>query len=465
MTNQNFYWEYIQETDSLIGEFCLEAKQKNPFAFSLREYEVQKSVQNVLWQMLQSLQYRIKYNELCTQGYPPEITSQHIKNALTLLYPSTWIDNIDSSPQPPLSPDLYTQFCHLKNRLVFYCKNERLFQYLLPVINAIPEPIIIMTVHCLPHHSTAYPTITFLALSDFQICPYVSNSYLQQTFPQVCQYTNALSIFTELLHPKAFFLIEGPHFESAIIGEIGRHRQIPTICIQQGWPGILHTAFRNMNYDYYLTWGKAFNELWEKYNPLSHFIDVGYAYPVASSHSKEYVTFFLQAPIILLDQDNYSDILYLIEYIADTFPEQKIYIREHPEYRLPEYYHPYYNRYPNICWGTELPLEDIYAATLVGIAAYSSTLSEGILHDVIPFSFLPGSSFHYDPNPEQIGIGMCATTLQEAQDKIHSLLTNPAMIKIYNDNIRQLKFHYFTSHGTETIHNITDFLKNIKITT
>lgn len=464
MTNRNFYWEYTQDIDSLIGDFCLEAKQKFPSAFRLREYEVQKSVQNVLWQMLQNSQYRTKYNELCNQGFPPEITCQHINKALSSLYPITCIDGVDSSQQPLLSPDLYEQFSYLKNHLVFYCKNERLFQYMLPVINAIPEPIIVMTVNSLPDYCITNPSITFLSLSDFQISPYVSNSYLQQTFPQVFQYANALSIFIELLVPKAIFLIEGPHFESAIIGEICRHKQIPTVCIQQGWPGILHTAFRNMNYDYYLTWGEAFNDLWGKYNSYSHFINVGYVYSLAPSHTKKYVTFFLQAPIILLDQDNYSGILYFIEYIADNFPDQKIYIREHPEYRLPNYYHPYYARYPNIFWGTELPLEDIYSETLIGIAAYSSTLSEGILHDVIPFSFLPGSSFHYYPNLEQIGVGMCASTLQEAQEKIHSLLTDNTKTKDCYENIRLLKSHYFTAYGTETIRNIMDFLQNIKIT-
>lgn len=458
---KDYYWEYIQQLDSLIHQFSEEVLRQNPLVFHLGPYNFEKGIHNTIWQTL--LPGRITYNKLRKKDVPVDEALETIRAYMyPLLFPSESSDTSLFSPSD-LPAESLTTYRNLRHRIVFYCKNYRLFQYLLPLLNSIQEPIIILSENSLPDQVKTGKQTAFITLDDFQLTPHIQNNYIKEKFPSLYNYANSLVTLTEILAPRAFFLIEGPHFESALIGEIGKCKNIPVICLQQGWPAIMHTAFRDINYNYYLTWGKKFNTLWKKFNPIPRFKEVGYLYDIEPSGPKEYITFFLQAPVILLDEVSFQDCLYLIELLADEYPEQKIYIREHPEYLLPDYYHAYFTRYDNIFWGTTLPLTQIYARTKIGISVFSSTLMEGLIHDIIPLVFNPTSMPGYYPDIEKEGLGLYAKTFQEAIEKTGLMINNEQEYQDRIHHIRQNKSHFFTAHSSQTRTNILQFLEQIHV--
>lgn len=461
----NFYWEYIQEVDQQIELFCEQAKKEVSDIFFIGPYNVEKSIQNLLWQQLIMGSYRSEYNTMrLTDKSQLEIQSKIFKKFFAPLLQGikpthsalTW--NQDSITYYSKITQEY------KHRIVFYCKNYRLFCYLKPLLECIPEPILLLSESELPNSIEIEGDITHILINNFNHLYSYYHDYFQSNFPHLCDYANCLISFTELFNPKAFVLIEGTHFESALIGSIARHKNIPTICLQQGWPGILHTAFRNFNYNYYLTWGKKFNSLWKTYNRYTQFIDVGYLYRVNSSaFDNPGITFFLQAPMILLDQKFFINILEWVIECVRKYPTENFFIREHPEYRLPIEIKQLYTGYKNLSFVTDLSLSEVFSMTKIGISAFSSTLIEGLTHNIIPFVIDQSSMPGYLPDVQNEKLGLYAKTIQEADVKLASLLKDKVLTKHLAQNIQNSKNLFFSGFNEETLRHIICFLQQKNI--
>lgn len=461
---QDFYWEYIQETDEQIENFCLQAKKKVPDIFFLGPFDTEKAIRNILWQRLSIGGERDRYNEMRLAGMPSPAIWQELATPL--------FGPLSEAIQPVSSEFICNQeamdyYSGLSNghqgRMLFYCKNYRLFCYLKPILEYLDEPVLLLSDSELPYPIEVKGDITHIQISDFSYLYGYTQDFLLDHFGWTVYYTNCISALTDLFHPKAFFLIEGTHFESTLIGSVAKAKNIPTFCLQQGWPCILHTAFRRLNYDYYLTWGKKFNELWQLYNQHTEFIDTGYPYPVNPPDPHQGITFFLQVPVFLLDGTYFYNILKWLAECARKYPAEKFYVRYHPEYKLPDYFEEKLSVYPNLSFVTDLPLDEVFSKTRIGISAFSSTLMEGIAHHVIPLVIDQSSMPGYLPDVEKEGIGLYAGSIAEADAKLALLLTDSSLGERIRKQINRTQHRFFSGTGDETIQNILRLLAEKKV--
>lgn len=459
---RDFYWEFIEVADQLLKKFVKTAKTINISSFDIDGVNIEKAVCNFLWLKIFLNESRKIYSEQRLLGVDKNTITQKIWDALfekKLPTNTEEICGVEVNWTKGKSC-YYNALKPLEKRLLFYCKNYRQLVYFLPVLKAIKEPVIVLAKFQLPKNIELGERITVLEFDivSEEVC--IQSDYLEQNFELIFEYTNTFSILLEILKPKAIFVLEGCHEEMEVLAAIAKKQSISSICIQQGWPSVMHTRFREMNYDFYLTWGKAFNELWANYNSKPKFIDVGYMYEVLTE-KKEVLTFFLQAPVIILNEVYFNEFLEFIAYCASTFSKQIIYVKEHPEYQLSEEQKNNFISYKNVSFVNDIPLAKLYAITEISVAAFSSTLMESVVHGIIPFVFDPSSTPSYYPDLEMEGIGISSKSLKEAKFKIKQLLENEVVKHNLKSKLAQVKLDYFTDVGDDAVDNILNVIGSV----
>jgi len=458
---RDFYWEFIDEADLLLKQFIETARTININSFDINGVNIEKAIRNFLWLKIFLHESRTIYNEQRLAGVDKNTLTKQIWNAvLAKKLPTTNEVIKDKISWTKETSCYYTALKPLEKRMLFYCKNYRQFIYLLPVLKAIKEPIMILAKFQIPADIDLGSFITMVEFDvvSEEVC--IQNEYVEQHFELIFEYANTFSILLDILNPKAIFVLEGCHEDMEILATIAKKQNIPSICIQQGWPAVMHTRFREMNYDFYLTWGKAFNKLWANYNLKPKFIDVGYMYKTQNA-KREALTFFLQAPVITLDEVYFKEFLAFIAYCASTFSKQTIYVKEHPEYRLSDEQKNKLIYFKNISFVNEMPLAKLFAITEISIAAFSSTLMESVVHGVIPFVFNPGSTPGYYPDIEKEGFGIYANALENAKIKMKYLLENEVVKRTLQSKLAKVKPNYFTGIGDDTVQNILHVMGSV----
>lgn len=333
-----------------------------------------------------------------------------------------------------------------KRRKVFYCKNNRQLGYLLPILKEEKSQSIILTFEELNEKLLFNFNIEIIEIDLIDEEFAITKSFLEQNFYTFFLNLNTFYILIKLLEPTSFVLLEGCHYEEEIIASICKKYHVNTYCIQQGWPCVMHTRFKNMTYDYYLTWGEGFNYLWKKWNPIPHFVTLGYLYKSTdlrkNSVKKDAITFFFQAPIFIISDNCFSKMVEFAFFCAEVFPHKPILIREHPEYTiLNRFPKKMFDKYANIEFVTHENLGLIFEKTEIGVSIFSSTIMEGLVYDVIPFIFNLTSMPSYNPNLEKIGGGIEVRTIEEAKRIIISI-SEKQKIELKN-KMSYLKQRYF----------------------
>lgn len=333
-----------------------------------------------------------------------------------------------------------------KGKKIFYCKNNRQFEYLFPILKKEKRESIILTFEELNEKLLFNTNIEIIEIDLIDEELAITKSYLQQNFHTFFLHLNTFYIFIKLLEPTSFMLLEGCHYEEEIISSICKKYAISTYCLQQGWPCVMHTRFKNMTYDYYLTWGEGFNSLWKKWNPIPHFVTLGYLYKSINLQKnavkKEAITFFFQAPMFIISENCFSKMIEFVFFCAEAFPHKPILIREHPEYAiLNRFPKKMLDKYTNIEFVTYEKLELIFEKTEIGVSIFSSTIMECLVYDVIPFIFNLTSMPFYNPNLEKAGGGIEVRTLEDAKRRIISI--SEKQKKELKNKMNYLKQKYF----------------------
>src|SRR5690606_10842920 len=134
------------------------------------------------------------------------------------------------------------------------------------------------------------------------------------------------------------------------------------------------------------------------------------------------ITFFIQSPVIILDNNSFEEYLSLITFCAESFPGYQIWLREHPEYKLDERFYIEFYKYRNIEFVSDLVISDVFQKSKINVSVFSSKIMEGIIHNVIPF-VCNFSSFQYNPNYiEDQYLGVVVNNIEEAKVKLVQLV-------------------------------------------
>ncbi len=290
------------------------------------------------------------------------------------------------------------------------------------------------------------------------------NSFLYQNFGELFSAFNTLDLFVDLLQPSGILVVEGNHHQFESLAIIGKNKSVPVICIQQGWPSILHTRFKNMQYSHFLSWGKQFSSMYKNENPKPQFISTGYPFEVKNCKNRNAISFFLQAPVLISTSKNYNELLELAFFCASQFPKMEILIREHPEYALPKYFAKQISLHTNIILVSPKnhSLSEIFSKSIVGISIFSSTIIEGLAHGVIPFIYNPDLMPNYYPDLDKEHLGIEAKSLKEAKLKITELIHDSHKIEDFQRQISNKQINYFASLNQQALETTIKTIQNIQ---
>lgn len=400
MESRDFYIEFYDVVDQIINEYL--------DLYSLPSYVGTKLFEG-------SYSIKRKYNELRMSG---SSASEAKKIVVDTIIPEYSIDRETIMPVITLPFPIIGHT--LGNRLAIYIYNTRQLKYLVPLINTVNRPLLLLCEQSVDLDIELPEYVEGIDL-DYSIADHVvtNNNSISNRLANTFVVLN--SIITEF-NIEGVVLLEGCHYQEQMIGEICNRHGIPSILLQQGWPSLMHTMFRRFPYSHFLTWGNSFNELWQKFNPRPNYFAVGYPYPIRTKKA-DAIAFFLQAPLFISDEDYFCKLIEMAEKTAEKFPTHTVLVREHPEFRLSQSQKTRLSSYPNIVLVSDWDLPDVFAATGILVSHFSSSLIEGIAHGCIPIAFDPTTESAYSPDIEKASIGHLAKNSAEfftKLDEIHS---------------------------------------------
>lgn len=412
----DYYREYLETIDSILSEFI---EQREQF-MTVGDTVLSKAVKNQLWSVLILNGTREYYNDQRKLGTS---VSELRNNVLANLLQRYSVTEDDHNVEQIRNQD-FSDYDFLKQDSVVttvFCMNERQINLWMPILSQISTPILML---CnFNTDQTIFPDGDFTVLDlNFITDRYVYNKYLKRHFTQIFEYANLFTMLVNVFKPNQIMVMEGCHSETEILAAIGRSQSVETICYQQGWPSVIHTRFRDMGYDRFITWGRGFNELWQKYNPYVKFETGHYPYPIGNHKATNTITFFLQAPIIISDYDYFNQLFELAVHAAINCPESFFMIKEHPEFRLTNKQKEIFRPLNNVEFVSDTPLVDIFERTLISVSIFSSTIIESLAHGSIPFIFDPSTDGGYYPSASDWGVE--AYSLETAKQKLVELILN-----------------------------------------
>lgn len=395
-----------------------------------------------------------RYHQLRTSGL-----SEH--NAMSKIL--TFIDKYTSLQPNILRTDIIPQISisdtyKYAGLPIVIALNYRQLDYLIPLLRRFKEEILCLSL-CNPHrtviNNSNLDNVVFIQYPYFNLKSYTSG-FLSDYFPDVLRHAFTLDFFFNQLHPSTVINLEGCNTISQLSAIISSKYNIPSICIQHGWPSFFHLGFQYLPYNYMLTWGDGFNPIWRSYNPTVNCISTGYMYNITNElSSRSKITFFLQGPYVISSTEHLNSYITAIKYIATKFPLQSICVREHPEFHLSDYVHQELSTYSNIEFVTNHNLMEVYGATKFAIAHFSSTIMESAIHGCIPIVFDPTYNSSYQPDLSVVGLGFMSKTIQELTN---ILSLHIPTFRLDQQNISRNLHNWIYSVGDRSLDNITSFI-------
>lgn len=425
--NEDHYIEFYNYLDSFLYEHIKKIQYKQGIHITtLGLYNVQHVMKKELFMRSIYNQWREEYEYLRKKGFSSEkafilLEKKHLSY-------SSWKEHKHTEIQDFKKHIWYNTLQPYRGQIIIYIQNKRHLNYLELLIRKMTQTVILLTENELPEETDLPDNVTAFCI-DFIRSGRCENFFLEKYFPQTYIYYNVFDWIVGILNPKAIIFLEGGVFQEHVLALVSHHFQIPSFCIQHGWPSFLHTMFREMPYTYFLTWGAYFIDLWKKYNTQPIYEPVGYMYPIAKEDKqRKGITFFLQAPVFLSNPIYLSQMIKLIKTVALQFPNLDCMIKEHPTYKLPANIKEKLAATGKIRFVTDIPLDQVFAQTLFSVSHFSSASMESILHHCIPLIFDPTNESFYHPHIEIEGWGIIAKNIDDFIHKLQKIISTKTVI-------------------------------------
>lgn len=340
-----------------------------------------------------------------------------------------------------------------ENKVLLFATSPRILDYLSPLIKAMKNDFVLLTTGSVPDGYEIPPNGTVVRFR-MPKAKLFRNAELEQALPWFYNFANAIGWFIEILRPRLVVCMDGCQSEYRLAAAFCNEKHIPSVCLQLGWPSYIHTAFRDLPYTYFFTWGDKFGPLWEKYNKHTRFVATGYMEEAIRNGCHEAIAFFLQAPVYLNTEVYLARMCDLVRATATCYPDTPILVREHPEYRGRTECLSRFIQCGNVDIVNDDKLADVYARTKVVVSHFSSVLMEGLMYGCTPLVFNPTPGSSYYPDIESEGIGYIAKNENEFFSKLPVCLRQASLGELPQ---------WFRATGKEAVAHVVEAIGNISL--
>jgi len=236
--------------------------------------------------------------------------------------------------------------------------------------------------------------------------------------------------FLERERPRAVVVVEGNAPFDEVLNQACKLTDIPCICIQQGWSPIIHTGFRHLSFTKMLVWGEDFGRLLSSYSPGQRFVATGNHLVGCEARSvsspRNAISFFLQARSPMIHKKVLDDFFVLIRRIGTACPNLRMLVRDHPTARMNAAAHRSLDTLKNVEWVNPATssLHDQLTRSRVSVSLFSTTLLESVACGSVPVAVNPGILRQFIPSLAESGVGVEASTWNDAEAAIIKLCTD-----------------------------------------
>jgi hypothetical protein len=257
-------------------------------------------------------------------------------------------------------------------------------------------------------------------------------------------YLSLYNIFKKI-SPKSVILLEGDAPYHILSSYACEKLNVKTICFQWGLLPTYKskTAFSNMSFSYFMTWGKYFTNQLIEYNPKQKFLDFGYLnFPNQQSSGQKIL--FLDQGGCFENVSNYHIHLFrnIAVKLAKSFP-RNVLLRPHPnDPPSPEDINILVKGGVQITDSTG-PISDDLIQSKVSISIQSSSLLDSFVFGVIPVSFHHEQMDSYPFPFNQYKIGLESASVRVIYDFIYKICTDDSFHENYQLNIKRFSNKFF----------------------
>lgn len=266
-------------------------------------------------------------------------------------------------------------------------------------------------------------------------------------FNKLHDLVNGLKTSVMRSKPSAIFVVEGDAPFQSILAEIGRVLDIPVYCFQWGvfQHNKLRTAFSEMQFTKFLSWGPIFEDQLKHYNPHQNFISFGHLSSNKLARINNKIIFlgtYVNGAITNTDQELFFK---LALSLAERFPDQVVW-RPHP----------------NLLQGNRKELENLKNSkvkllnpkeslsyqlrdSVVAVAISSSSLIDALYFGVIPISFNTTCLKEFPFPLVKTKVGFEYRNFDQALEQITDLMNNQDKISGIQKQIAATHTSFFSN--------------------
>jgi len=270
--------------------------------------------------------------------------------------------------------------------------------------------------------------------------------------------------------PQVLLFAEGTSHYDDLMARAAKQLEIPTIRIQSGRAGVLHSGYRNFCFDAMVCWNDDFVERYQSVSPKPAYYAIGSPllddiYQLrkrdVSGEKPFTIVFFTQPVSKHISNHDYLLLIECAEYLLERDESIELIIRKHPVDKHPSF-DQLQHKYPNRVYLMNAP-EFSLAATLINthcaVGFFSTTLSEAAACDVIPVILQLDKSHSVYPFPEKHGAAIVVGSVEAAVVKILQIQQYPEQFEPVKNDMKIFSRRFFGPSDGQAMHRLLTVLK------
>ncbi len=253
--------------------------------------------------------------------------------------------------------------------------------------------------------------------------------------------------------PSVLFFAEGTSMEDETMAMAAKSLGVPTLRLQSGRAGVLHSGYRRMSFDKMLCWGAGFVERFKKYSPGPEYVITGspvldYAQMVEqelSGSRGHTISIFTQPVSTHISSNDYQQLVELAEKMIRQDAKINLVIRKHPT-DIAQSFDALMNAYPARIkmMNTEThSLAEVLHSSIGAVGFFSTTLSEAAAYGVVPIILKLKEQHSVFPYPEKHGASIVTSNINEATEWVLKIMYQPETLNDVRKSMKNFSKEYF----------------------
>jgi hypothetical protein len=252
--------------------------------------------------------------------------------------------------------------------------------------------------------------------------------------------------------PSVLIFAEGTSHYDYLSALAAKALSIPTVRIQSGRAGILHSGYRNMNFDTMLCWSEDFVERYRQVSPSPKYKVVGsptvdefVQLKQATNNDYRKILFITQPVSRYISKADYQLLIDVARELLITSAECSLIIRHHPV-DTHEGFDKLSDLFPGRIKKMNSPdysLAKTLTESACAVGFFSTAISEAAACGVIPIIVQTRESQSVYPFPEKHNSAIVTSNGKEATQEVLNVLEKPQEYEAMKEAMKQFSYRFF----------------------